>query len=203
VRTGQAGFEAELGNLEEARRQNQAAFAMTNDKGIRSGVALALARTGDLGRAEKLIADLAKEYPADSTLNNAALPIARAAIALQRKQPADAVKALEAARPFEMGSGPTAPIDFWALYLRAEAYSNLHDAAKAVGEYQRIADHRGLSPTSPLYVLARLGAARAAAQGGDAAKARTAYQDFFAFWKDADPDVPVLKQAKAEYEKLH
>jgi eukaryotic-like serine/threonine-protein kinase len=203
VRTGQAAFEVELGNSEEARRQTQAALAMTNDKGTRSQAALALARTGDLSRAEKLIADLAREYPSDSLLNKAALPIARAAIDLQRKQPDEAVNALEAARPFEMGSGPTAPIDFWALYLRGEAYSNLHDAAKALAEYQRIADHRGLSPTSPLYVLARLGAARAYALQGDTSKAREGYQDFFAFWKDADPDVPLLKQAKAEYEKLH
>jgi eukaryotic-like serine/threonine-protein kinase len=112
------------------------------------------------------------------------------------------VSALESTRAFEMGAGPIAALDYWPLYLRAEAYSNLHDPAKALAEYQKIADHRGMNPTSALYVLARLGAGRAYALQGDNAKARAAYQDFFASWKDADPDVPLLKQAKAEYEKL-
>lgn len=126
----------------------------------------------------------------------------RAAIELQRKQPAKAVDALESARPYELGGGPTAPLDFWPIYLRGQAYIDLHDGAKALAEYQRIADHRGLAPTSPLYALARLETARAYSLQGDSNKARTAYQDFFAVWKDADPDVPILKQAKAEYEKL-
>jgi serine/threonine protein kinase/tetratricopeptide (TPR) repeat protein len=202
VRTTEASIEAELGNSEEARSQTQMALAMTNDKGIRSQAALTLARSGDTGHAEKLIADLAKEFPADTILNKGGLAIARASIELQRKQPARAVDALESARPFELGSGPTAPLDFWPIYLRGEAYFDLHDSAKALTEYQKISDHRGISPTSPLYVLARLGAARAYALAGDSAKARAAYQDFFAAWKDADPDVPILTRAKAEYAKL-
>jgi tetratricopeptide (TPR) repeat protein len=109
---------------------------------------------------------------------------------------------LEPARRYELGGGPTAPVDFWPLYLRGEAYLDLHDPAKALIEYQKIADHRGLNPTSPLYVLARLGTARTYAQQRDSNKARAAYQDFFAFWKDADPDIPLLKQAKLEYAKL-
>jgi eukaryotic-like serine/threonine-protein kinase len=198
----EGAFEAEFGNQEEARRQTQAALAMTDFRGIRSQAALTLARTGDTARAEKLVADLAKQYPNDVVLNKGALALVRASIELQRKHSAEAVNALEPARAYEMGAGPMAALDYWALYLRAEAYSDLHDYAKALGEYQKIADHRGMNPTSPLYVLARLGAGRAYALQRDSAKARTAYQDFFAFWKDADPDVPLLKQAKAEYEKL-
>jgi eukaryotic-like serine/threonine-protein kinase len=202
LRATEGSLEAEFGNQEEARRQTQAALAMTDFRGIRSQAALTLARTGDTARAEKLIADLAKEYPNDTVLNKGALPIARATIELQRKHPAEAVRALESTRAYEMGAGPMAALDYWSLYLRAEAYSDLHDPAKALAEYQKIADHRGMNPTGALYVLARLGAGRAYTLQGDNAKARAAYQDFFASWKDADPDVPLLKQAKAEYEKL-
>jgi tetratricopeptide (TPR) repeat protein len=199
ARVFEGAIEAELGNTQEARRQTQAAVALTDDKIIRSQAIPTLARTGDFSQAEKMIADLAKEYPNDTLLNQGNLAVARATIELQHKQPARAVDALETARSFELGAGPTATLDFWPLYLRAEAYSDLHDFAKALAEYQKIADHRGLNPESPLYVLARLGAARAYAQQGDNIKARAAYQDFFAFWKDADPDIPVLKQARAEY----
>jgi serine/threonine protein kinase/tetratricopeptide (TPR) repeat protein len=202
IRAFEGVIEAELGNREEARRQTELGRSMTEDKNIRGLAALALARIGDSSHAEKLIADLAKEYPTDTVLNKGGLAVARAAVDLQRKQPAQAVEALETAKIFELGSGPTAPVDFWPLYLRGEAYLDLHDPAKALAEYQNIADHRGLSPTSPLYVLARLGAGRAYAQQGDGTKARVAYQDFFAFWKDADPEIPTLKQARIEYAKL-
>ena len=91
---------------------------------------------------------------------------------------------------------------YWPMYVRGEAYLHLQDGAKAAAEYQKILDHRGIDPTSPLYTLARLGSGRAYALQGDKAKAKAAYQDFFAAWKDADPDVPILKEAKAEYAKL-
>ncbi len=202
IRAGQAATEAELGNRDEARRQVETALAMSQDKSLRGYAALTLARIGDVGQAEKMVVDLARENPKDEVLNNAVLAVARAALELARKQPARAVDALEPARTYEMGGGPTATVDFAPLYLRGQAYLDLHDPGKAGAEYQKIADHRGLSPTSPLYVLARLEAARAYAEQGDSAKARTAYQDFFAFWKDADPGIPVLDQAKAEYAKL-
>jgi serine/threonine protein kinase/tetratricopeptide (TPR) repeat protein len=202
IRASQAAVEAEIGNTEEARRQLETALAMTQDKNLKAFAALVLARIGDASRAEKMITDLAKENPSDTVLNNAQLAVARAALERQRKQPAKAVEALETARRYELAGGPIAPVDFWPLYLRGEAYLDLHDPAKALIEYQKIADHRGLNPTSSLYVLARLGTARAYAQQKDSNKARVAYQDFFAFWKDADPDIPLLKQAKTEYAKL-
>ncbi len=202
IRTFEGAMEAEFGNPDEARRQTDAALVMTQDKSARGFAALTLARIGDSSQAEKMIADLAKENPTDAVLNNATLSVDRAALELQRKQPARAVEALETARTYELGGGPTAPVDFWPLYLRGQAYLDLHDPAKALAEYQKIADHRGLNPTSPLYVLAHLGTARAYAQQGDSNKARAAYQDFFAFWKDADPEIPLLKQAKVEYGKL-
>ena len=88
------------------------------------------------------------------------------------------------------------------MYVRGEAYLRLRNGAKAATEYQKILDHRGIDPNSPLYSLARLGLGRAVALQGDKAKARASYQDFFAIWKEADSDVPILKEAKAEYAKL-
>jgi tetratricopeptide (TPR) repeat protein/tRNA A-37 threonylcarbamoyl transferase component Bud32 len=202
IRAAQGAIEMELGNPGEARHQTQSALALTDDKDIRAQAALTLARLGDSSHAEKQIADLAAQYPDDTILNKAELIVARAGIELQRKKPTIAIEVLEAVRPFEMGSGPAAPVDFWPLYLRGEAYVDLHDYGKALSEYQKIADHRGFNPTSPLYVLARLGAGRALALQGDTAKAKAAYQDFFAFWRDADSDIPILKQARSEYEKL-
>jgi tetratricopeptide (TPR) repeat protein len=202
VRASEGSFEMELGNPGEARRQTQAALAMTDDKDMRAQAALTLARLGDSTHAEKLITELALQNPDDITLSKGGIPVVRAAIELQRKKPARAIEFLELARPFEMGSGPSAPVDYWVLYLRGEAYVDSHDYEKAIAEYQKIADHRGLNPVSPLYALARLGSARAYALQGDTGKARTAYQDFLGFWKDADADVPLLLQAKAEYDKL-
>jgi len=202
IRAQQSAIEVELENPGEALRQTQSALALTDDKDIRAQAALTLARLGDSSHAEKQIADLAAQYPDDTILNKAELSVARAGIELHRKKPTVAIEVLEAARPFEMGSGPIAPVDFWPLYLRGEAYVDLHDYGKALAEYQKIADHRGFNPTSPLYVLARLGAGRAFALQGDTVKAKAAYQDFFAFWRDADSDIPILKQAKSEYEKL-
>jgi eukaryotic-like serine/threonine-protein kinase len=202
TRVTEGAIEAEFGNTEEARRQTQAALALSDDKSIRSQAGEVLARTGDTAHAETIAAELAKQNPADTVLNAGLIPIIRAAIDLQKKQPGQAVEALELAKPYEFGAGPTSALDFWPIYLRAEAYLDLHDSARALAEYQKISDHRGVSPTSPLYILARLGTARAYAQQGDSGKARAAYQDFFGTWKNADPDVPVLKQARAEYAKL-
>jgi eukaryotic-like serine/threonine-protein kinase len=202
VRAYEGAIEGEFGNAGEARRQAELALAMTDNNDIGALAALTLARTGDAARADKMITALAKQYPDDTVFNDGAVAVVRAAIELQEKQPARAVAALEPARAVESGGGPTDPVEFWPLYLRGEAYLDQRDGAKALAEFQKIADHRGHAPTSPLYSLARLGSARAYALQGDTIKAKSAYQDFIAAWKDADPDVPILKQAKAEYAKL-
>ncbi len=201
IRATQGLVECEFGYLDEARKQAEASVAMTDDKDVRTLEAFTLARIGDANRAEKIVADLEKQYSDRSF--KAEVAVVRSAVALQRKQPSVAIEALEPARLFEMGSGPSAPVDYWPLYYRGLAYYDLHDTAKALAEFQKISDHRGLNPVSPWYVLARLASARAYVLQGDVAKAKTSYQDFFAFWKDADPEVPLLKQAKAEYEKIH
>jgi hypothetical protein len=122
-------------------------------------------------------------------------------VEIRRNNDPKAVELLETARPYELGTGFNS-CTYWVNYARAEAYLSLRDGRNAATEYQKILDHRGVAPTNPLYALARVGLARAYVLEGDTTKARTAYQDFFAAWKDADSDVPILKQAKAEYAKL-
>ena len=120
---------------------------------------------------------------------------------LAGNQPAEAVSTLEGIRSHEFGTGPRA-LGATPVFVRGLAYLKLHDGAKAATEFQRILDHRGAVSWGIEYPLSQLNLGRAYVIQGDPAKARTAYQDFFALWKDADPDVPILKAAKAEYEKL-
>ncbi len=200
--TGQAYCNSETGYTAEARQSINAALAIADDQYTRINATPLFARIGDAPRAEKLITDLAKEFPFDTLLNNVALPSARAVLSLQRNQPAQASAALDSAIPYDLAADRGLLGTYQAIFIRAEAYLRLRDGAKAAAEYQKIVDHRGLDPTSPLGSIAKLGLGRAFALQGDTARARTAYQDFFALWKNADPDVPILKIAQAEYEKL-
>jgi eukaryotic-like serine/threonine-protein kinase len=192
---------AELGNPTLARQVAMQALASSNDRDARMNAADILARAGDTTGSQKLIEELAKEFPTDTMLNSVWLPVARATNQIRSDQAAHAVTTLEAAIPYELGGPPSGAV-YWPMYVRGEAYLRLHDGAKAAAEYQKILDHRGIAAGSPLYPLARLGSGRAYALQGDKAKAKAAYQDFFASWKDADPDVPILKEAKTEYAKL-
>jgi serine/threonine protein kinase/tetratricopeptide (TPR) repeat protein len=188
--------EAGLGNLQEARTGAEQALASSSaDRDTKTSAAVALALAGDTSRAEKIVDDVAKDFPLDSLLNNVVLPTARAIVELQRKNPTRAIALLEAAKPYGVS-------DFESIYIRGAAYLQAHNGASAAAEFQKILDHRGVSPLEVAYALARLGLGRALVLEGQTAKARTTYQDFLAFWKDADPDIPVLKQAKEEYDKL-
>jgi len=195
VRAGMSVEEAALGNLEEARRRAEEALASSTDRDTKTAAAVALALAGDTTRPEKLIEELAKDYPLDTLLNNLALPTARAIVELERKNPARALALLEPAKAYGVS-------DFGPIYVRGAAYLQAQDGASAAAEFQKILDHRGVNPLDVAYALARLDLGRALALQGQTAKARTAYQDFLAFWKDADPDIPILKQAKEEYAKL-
>jgi eukaryotic-like serine/threonine-protein kinase len=201
IRAFEAACEAEVGNMATARQHVSDALAVSDDRGTRDLGAAALARAGDVVRAAKLMENLAKEFPTNTILNRVDIPMTQALIELQRNNPGKAVALLEAARPYELGAGPGAA-RYWPIYIRGEAFIKARDGTKAAAEFQRILDHRGIDPTSPLYPLARLGLGRGYALQGDTQKAKTAYQDFFAAWKDADPDVPILKEAKAGYGKL-
>jgi tetratricopeptide (TPR) repeat protein/predicted Ser/Thr protein kinase len=197
----QAWCEAELGNLTEARQRISEALAASQDRDTRSYAMQLLALTGDAARSQKIAEDLVREYPTDTLLNKVFVPLAQATSDLQRNQPAQAVARLEVAAPYELGSGPGAP-GYAINYIRGEAFLRLKDGAKAAAEYQKILDHRGVDPLDVGYALSRLGLGRAYALEGNTTTAKSAYQDFFAAWKDADPDVPVLKLAKMEYEKV-
>jgi predicted Zn-dependent protease len=189
-------LEAVIGNIQEAHQKaTEALNTSPVDRDTKMTLATTLGLCGDTNRAQKLIDELAKDSPLDTLLNNVSLPVARAIIEIQHNNPTRAIALLEVASPYELaGYGP--------MYVRGKAYLQAREGAKAAAEYQKILDHRGIEPLSPVYALARLGLGRAYALQGQTTKARTAYQDFLAFWKDADPDIPILKQAKEEYEKL-
>ena len=197
----QASCEAELGNIKESRQKISDALDLSQDRDTRAIVMTVLPRTGDTTRSQKISGDLIRQYPTDTLLNKVFVPVAQAASDLQRNQPAQAVARLEIATPYELGSGPGTS-GYWVNYIRGEALLASKQGAKAAAEYQRILDHRGIDPLDVTYNLSHLGLGRAYALQGNTAAAKSAYQDFFAAWKDADPDLPVLKQAKAEYEKL-
>ena len=152
---------------------------------------------GDAGEAQKLADEQKRRYPNSTLVKVYSEPIIRAAIALQRDRADEAIEFLNAALPYEGGSAA-----FWPNYLRGQAYLRMRRGTQAAAEFQKILDHRGWDPASPMYPLAYLGLARAALLDGDVTKARSAYQNFFAIWKDADPDIPILIEAKKEYEKL-
>ncbi|HWY20852.1 MAG TPA: protein kinase [Candidatus Acidoferrum sp.] len=198
----EANCDAEAGFLQEARQTLNAALALSENGDLRGDAARVFASSGDTARSQKLVTGLDKEFPYDTLLNQVELPAARAVISLERNQPGQAVAALDSAKPYELGAHRRVVGDFSAIHIRGEAFLHLRDGVKAAAEYQKILDHRGIDSTSPLCSLAHLGLGRAYALQGDTAKAKGAYQDFFAIWKNADADVPILKTAKAEYEKL-
>ena len=157
---------------------------------------LALALCGEVGQAQSLVDELAKQYPQFTIVNGIWLPPIRAALELQHNNAAQALTELQAASRYEAAG------EFWPQYVRGLANLKLGKGSEAAVEFQKIVGARGLAPMSALYPLAHLGLARAATLQGDVPKARKAYEDFFALWKVADGDVPVLIEAKKEYEKL-
>jgi eukaryotic-like serine/threonine-protein kinase len=199
--------EVEAGYGRQARDDADAALNLAPNRDVRSMAALALARAGDTARAEKLAAELDKAFPLDTIVQRYWLPTIRAAVALQHKEPNRAVELLKVASPIELGEPAQDNVFLCPVYLRGEAYLMLGDGNAAAAESQKFIDHYGLVVNFPWGALARLGLARAYAleamtDPGAHDKARAAYQDFLTLWKDADPDVPILMQAKAEYAKL-
>jgi eukaryotic-like serine/threonine-protein kinase len=197
----QAAHEVELGYVKEARAEANQALTYASNKDSKSLVAQPLAETGDTVHAQAFVDETARQFPDNTLLNKVGLAVDRAAIELQQNQPQKAISALESALPYDLGAGPNGA-NYFSLHFRGAAYLKVGDGAKAELEYQKIMDHPGIDLVNAFYPLAHLGAARAYALQKDTAHARTAYQDFFAAWKDADPDIPILKQAHAEYEKL-
>jgi len=194
--------EVESGNREQTRAEANAAVKLAPNRDVRAIAALALARGGDTAGAENLAVELDKTFPLDTLVQRYWLPTIRAGLALERKDPNRAIELLKVASNIELSQSLYVGIYMCPVYLRGEAYLMLHDGTRAAAEFQKFIDHRGLVVNFPWGAFARLGLARAFAMQGDTAKAKSAYQDFLTFWKDADPDVPILKQAKAEYARL-
>jgi len=195
--------EVESGNRERARAEANAAVKLAPNRDVRAIAALALARAGDTAGAEKLAAELDKTFPLDTLVQRYWLPTIRAATALERQDPNQAIQLLKVASTIELSS-ITADLTIFLcpVYVRGEAYLMLHDGHRAAAEFQKFIDRRGVVMNFPWGALARRGLARAYVLQGGTAKARAAYGDFLTLWKDADPDVPILKEAKAEYAKL-
>jgi eukaryotic-like serine/threonine-protein kinase len=204
-----AGYEAEaalreglVGNVALAKQQAQSALALSNGRDVEAVAAIAFALGGDSAQATRLADDLAKRLPQDTIVQFTYLPMIHAAAALS-KDPDATIKALAPAAPYELG-GTAQTINFavYPVYARGIAYLASKQGTVAATEFQKILDHSGVVLNEPIGALAHLGLARADAISGETAKARAAYQDFFALWKEADPEIPILKQAKAEYAKL-
>jgi serine/threonine protein kinase/predicted Zn-dependent protease len=185
--------EAEFGNREQALQDVALALNLSRNQDVVTVGALAQARAGDLVAAEKLAVELDNKFPLDTLVENYWLPIIRAAVEIGRKNPSKAIEELQGPESYELGT---------PAYLRGQAYLFLHKGNEAGAEFQRILDHRGLVLNEPIGALAHLQLGRASAMAGDTAKAKSAYQDFLTLWKDADPDIPILKEAKAEYARL-
>ncbi len=194
--------EAVFGNLAEARQSALAALdEPTLGKNAQGVGALTLALAGDSFRSETILDGLASRFPQDTLVQSVLLPTARAQIELTRKNPKRSIELLQIALPYELTVTSLNGCLFPA-YVRGEAYLAANQGVAAAAEFEKILDHRGIVGACEAGPLAHLGIARAFAMQGDAAKARAAYADFFALWKDADPDIPVLVAAKAEYARL-
>jgi serine/threonine protein kinase len=203
---GAAVWEAFDGNTSAARRNATAALELSKGRDVDSDAAFALALSGDSVRPQTLADNLEKLFPEDTSVQFSYLPTLRALFALSHGKPSDGIDLLQIAAPYELaqtGSGFFAFFgNLYPAYVRGEAYLAAHQGVEAATEFQKILDHRGIVLADPVGALARLQLGRAFALSGDKAKAKAAYQDFLTLWKDADPDIPILKQAKAEFSKL-
>jgi eukaryotic-like serine/threonine-protein kinase len=195
--------EAEFGISTSARKNARAAQVMAPGRDVEMLAALALARAGDVPAAQELVDKLNRKFPLNTVLQRYWLPAIRAAIKLQEKNSADAIELLQASVPHELGvPGPLQLGTMFPVYLRGEAYLAARQGNQAAAEFRKIIDHRGIVVNFPLGALVHLQLGRALALAGNDNQAKAAYQDFLTLWKDADPDIPILIEAKAEYAKL-
>ena len=192
-----AQTEAEAGNRQLARAEAEAVLRLPPFGSVPARAAIALARAGVTEEPEKIAAELDRSAPLDTLTQEYWVPTIRAAVALARNNPQKAVELLRATGSTEMGELGSYPV-----FLRGEAYLALKDGKAAAAEFQRVIDHPGMVVSVFFGAVARLGLARAYALQGDTTKAKAAYQDLLTLWKDADPDIPIYQQAKAEYAKL-
>jgi DNA-binding winged helix-turn-helix (wHTH) protein/tetratricopeptide (TPR) repeat protein len=194
--------EALVGNTNLAKQQAQAAAVLSNARDVEALSAIALQMTGDSARAKRLSDDLRKRFPEDTIVQSNYLPAIHAAALLRGSDGSKATEALAAA-PYELGGNlQTLTFVLYPVFLRGEAYLARKQGTAAAAEFQKILDHPGVVRSEPIGALAHLELGRAYVLSGDQGKAKSAYKDFLTLWKDADPDIPLLMQAKAEYAKL-
>jgi serine/threonine protein kinase len=203
----QAGLrEALFGNPREAQRLARDAATLSTARGVEITVAITLALAADAAGAQRFVNDLDRRFPEDTVVQFNYLPAIRAALALERKNYVEALNELQAANPYELGEPDILAPTLVAVYIRGQTYLAARQGREASIEFQKVLDHRGVlnngGMVEPFDALAHLGLARAYAMSGDTGKARTAYQDFLTLWKDADPDIPILQQAKMEYRRI-
>jgi eukaryotic-like serine/threonine-protein kinase len=202
----EAVCEAHLGNRDQAKERAHAAMELGKGRDVEYAAAFALALSGDGSGSQKLADDLAKRFPEDTPVQFEYLPTLRALFALDDNAPLDAIEQLQTALPYDLAMPGTAFFakfgGLYPAYVRGQAYLQAGRSVEAAAEFQKILDHRGIVLADPIGALAHLQLGRAHVISGDMAKAKNAYQDFLTLWNDADADIPVLRQARAEYAKL-
>jgi len=190
----------------EAKQGAATALGLASNREVDYGAAVAAGLAGDSRQAQAIADHLEREFPEDTSIRFSYLPVIHAILALNRADPARAIRALEPAIPYELGA-PRGAVTcyFGSLYpilFRGEAYLADHKGQEAAREYQKLLDHRGTMIGDPVSALAGYGLARSYALSGDASNARNQYREFLALWKDADPDLPVLLKARTELTRL-
>jgi tetratricopeptide (TPR) repeat protein/predicted Ser/Thr protein kinase len=202
----EAVCEAHFGNAAAAKERARAALQLAKDRDVEYAAAYALALSGDSSGPERLAADLAKRFPEDTPVQFEYLPTLHALFALAHRAPLDAIEQLQKALPYDFALPGTAFFakfgGLYPAYVRGQAYLAAGRDQEAAAEFQKILNHRGIVYADPIGALAHLQLGRAYVVSGDITKAKSAYQDFLTLWKDADADIPVLKQARKEYAKL-
>jgi len=194
----QAVINAEAGNSARSRERGAASLNISRTRTNLALLALAAALDGDASQAQKLVEEAKRRYPTDTSVNSLYAPCTGAILESNRGNAARALELLQSSSRYEMGVG----YNFVPIYVRGLVYLRAKKGVQAAGEFQKILEHRVVASNMPALSLSHLGMARASRMAGDVPKARKYYQDFLALWKDADPDIPILKEAKAEYAKL-
>jgi tetratricopeptide (TPR) repeat protein len=202
----EAVCEAHFGNGTAAKKRARAALELAKGRDVVYAAAFALALSGDPSEPQRLAAELEKRFPEDTPVQFEYLPTLHALSALAHRAPLDAVERLQQAVPYDFAMPGTAFFGrfggLYPAYIRGEAYLAAGRGKEAAAEFQKVLNHRGAVLADPIGALAHLQLGRAYVVAGDTTKAKNAYKDFLTLWKDADPDIPVLKQALAEYAKL-
>jgi hypothetical protein len=201
-----AVWEAFYGNTAAARQKVTRALGLARGRDVDYAAAFALVLSGDVARSRALADDLAKNFPEDTSVQYLYLPTLRALFSLNAHNPAAAIHALQAASRYDLALGGIGVIGrfggLYPIYVRGVAYLSARQPAEAAGEFQRILDHRSIVLVDPMEAMARLQLARALALSGDTVRAKTAYNDLLTLWEHADPGIPMVEDARAEYARL-